>query len=577
MDASELAEMLTALRRIGTESEYLEAKSGVGGLPRSVRETLVAFANTDGGTIVLGVDESAGFAVVEPPEIAKLRDGLVQMARDDITPPLRVSTEIVLVEGKRVLVAVVPRLPADQRPGYVTSQGIATGSYLRAGDGDRRMSSAELAITYASRTQPTYDREVVEGSTVADLDRGVLLRTLERVRAGAASLRDVDERVALTRLNIVSGTRDDAPLTVAGLLTFGVYPQQFFPQLMVSVVVHPGEESPSTRFLDNVTVRGSIPQMLSETLAVIRRNLAARAVTGDFGRVDRLDYPIEAIREAVANALLHRDYSPHTRGTQVQVELHPDRLVIRSPGGLYGGIVTEDLGIEGVSASRNADLASLLSDTYLPASDNLVVENRASGVPAMIRLARSSGLPRPVFRSSVMSFVVEMQRSQLLGPETRAWIRRLGVDLPTPTHEIALAMMRNGPISNATLREWGADRISAGQVLRDVVDEGLAIREGGRRYAQYVLDPAAASGPTRPGHGAEDLFSGLLVDTATALRRAGDATAAELRVATGRGRGTVQNDLNALIADGSAQGIGAPRSPKRRYRWTGEDNRRERS
>ena len=433
------------------------------------------------------------------------------------------------------------------------------------------MSPAELAITYASRTQPTYDREIVEGSTTADLDRSMLLRTLERVRAGAASLRNVEERVALARLNIVSGTKESAPLTLAGLLTFGVYPQQFFPQLMVSVVVHPGPDSPGTRFLDNVTVRGNIPQMLNETLAIIRRNLAARAVATELGRMDRLDYPIEAIREAVANALLHRDYSPHTRGTQVQVDLYPDRLVIRSPGGLYGGIVPEDLGVEGISASRNDVLASLLSDTYLPASDNLVVENRASGVPTMIRLARSSGLPRPVFRSSVVSFVVEMQRSQLLGPDTQAWIRSLGVDLPTPTHEIALAMMRNGAISNATLREWGADRIVAGQVLRDLVDQGLAVREGGRRYAEYVLDPEVTPGSRRSSQEPEDLLSGLLPDTATALRRAGEASATELRAATGRSRGAVQNDLNALIAEGHVQAIGAPRSPKRRYRWAGED------
>lgn len=133
---------------------------------------------------------------------------------------------------------------------------------------------------------------------------------------------------------------------------------------MASVAVHPSEsDRTETRFLDNVTLRGSIPEIISEALVVLRRNLSARAITVDGGREDRLDFPLAAIREAVANALMHRDYSPVTRGTQVQIDLRPDSLVIRSPGGLYGPITVEDLGDIDVSSSRNATLGQLLSDT----------------------------------------------------------------------------------------------------------------------------------------------------------------------------------------------------------------------
>lgn len=573
LDPEDVREIIGVLRRIGTETERVEVKSGSGGFPRSVVESVVAFANGDGGTVLIGVDESCGFAVVPVPEIASYRDRLAQLSRDEVTPALQITIDIVPVEDGLVLVALVPPARPDQKPVYVTSKGVSTGAYIRSGDGDRRMTEAEIALTIGARTQPRYDIEAVEGTAVPDLDQGSLLRTLQRVRAGSTALRTAEDVVVLRRLNILTAARDHAPVTLAGLLTYGVFPQEQFPQLMASVVVHPPEGDSGARFLDNVTVRGNIPEIVSEALAVIRRNLAARAVMSEFGRSDRLDYPLEAIREALVNALLHRDYSPVTRGTQVQVDLYPDRLVIRSPGGLHGGIAVDELGEEGTSSSRNAVLASLLSDTYLPQSSDLVAENRASGIPAMIALARSHGLPRPVFKSTITSFTVTMGRSELLGPEVKSWIGSLGASLPTPTHEVALAMLRGGPITNAMLREWGVDRIAAGQVLRDLVEQGLAVREGGRRYAQYLLDPSVSDQDRR--REPDDLFSGLVPDTETELRRAGQATAADLHTATGLSRRTVLNHLGELIAQGLVTADGVPRSPKRSYRWIGPTAARE--
>ncbi|MCG2797973.1 MAG: putative DNA binding domain-containing protein [Cellulomonas sp.] len=578
-ERSGVAELLDSLRRIGGEPEGVEAKSGAGGFPASVRETLVAFANTDGGTILIGVDEAAGFAVVPIVDISRYRDNLVALARDSITPPLQIETEIVEIDGLHVLVAQVPPAPADRRPVYVTSKGIINGAFLRTGDGDRRMSEGEVGLLVAGRSQPTYDSEPIEGTTTRDLDWGSLRRTLQRVQVGSPRLRVEDETMVLFRLGILAEARADSRLTLAGLLAFGEYPQQRFPQLMVSVVVHPPEDRPDVRFLDNVTVRGSIPDMVSEALVALRRNLAARAVVGELGRSDRLDYPMESIREALVNALLHRDYSPLTRGTQVQVELHPDRLTIRSPGGLYGGLVTDDLGeAERPSSSRNSLLASLLSDTFLPASEVLVAENRSSGIPTMIRLARAHGLPRPEFTSTVLGFTVGMGRSELLGPDVRRWIAGLGVPTPTPVHEIALAMMRGGPVANAMLREWGADRMSAGQALRDLVDQGVAIKEGGRRYARYVLDPRFRDGPRQQALVFEIVESPpttteIIARHLTTMR---EASADDLGRATGLSRPTVVSHLKRLIDDGRVVAQGSRNSPKRRYRWVEHDSGRAR-
>ncbi|MEU4365354.1 ATP-binding protein [Promicromonospora sp. NPDC023987] len=573
MAEDEIVDLIAGLRRIGGEPERIEAKRATGGLPTSLRETLSAFSNTDGGVVLLGVDEQSGFSVVELPDATALRDALVQMSRDDLTPPIRIATEVVEVEGRLVVVGEVPPVPWDQRPVYVTSKGVSNGSFLRSGDGDRRMVEAEVGLLYANRTQPRYDAEIVPGTSLSDLDIDSVRRTLERVRRGSASLARVEDNVALTRIGVLAEPNDDSQLTLAGLLVFGAYPQQYFPQLMCSLVVHaPEGVAGETRFLDNATLRGPIPEIVDSALAMMRRNLAARAVMSDTGRTDKLEFPLGVVREALVNALMHRDYSGITRGTQVQVELFPDRLEIRSPGGIYGGIAVEDLGEEAVSSSRNAVLASLLADTYMPTSREIVAENRSSGIPTMIALTRDNGLPRPSFRSSVSSFVVTVNRSQLLAQGVLSWISGLRIAGLTPAHEIALAMMRAGVVTNAALRQWGVDRIQAGQVLRDLVEWGVAVKEGGRRYATYVLDPRArdASMLAVPKGDSGTGETPTKDQVAHAVRAGGDEVSAQdIEAATGLSRPTIVKYLRDLIEAGVVTPIGPARSPRRRYRWSG--------
>ncbi|MGH3752567.1 MAG: ATP-binding protein [Pseudonocardiaceae bacterium] len=336
------------------------------------------------------------------------------------------------------------------------------------------MIQAEIGLAIANRGQPRYDVEPVPEAGLEDLDSAALARTLERVRETSRSLRDVDDGTALRRIRVLVPDEDGQPVpSVAGILTFGVFPRQFFPQLTISVVVFPsvadvGADAP--RFEDNPVIRGAIPDLVAETISVLRRHMSVRSYVNGAGRRAQLDYPVEAVREAIVNAVLHRDYSNVTRGTQIQVELHPDRLVVRSPGSLYGLVRVENLGTEGVSSSRNAFLATLLSDTYLPRSDRLVAENRASGIPAMIRELRRAGLGRPIFRNLPSRFEVEFSRLPV-----SEW-----ADPPSSTRDIVAAELRRRGRATAAhlVTVAGRSRAAVLMALRALIADGVVEAEG---------------------------------------------------------------------------------------------------
>ena len=138
--------------------------------------------------------------------------------------------------------------------------------------------------------------------------------------------------------------------TLAGILSFSLYPQTWFSQLCITAVSVPGTEIGDTeqdgsRFLDNKRITGAIPEMLDDAVEFVRKNMRTKTVIDNDGhRADRTEYPIVAVREAVLNALIHRDYSLLSENTPVSIEMYRDRMEINSKGGIYGGGPLSQLG-----------------------------------------------------------------------------------------------------------------------------------------------------------------------------------------------------------------------------------------
>lgn len=580
-DLSDLEALVALLRRRQTDFSTVEVKAAGGGLPKSTRETLSAFSNDRGGLLLLGLAEEQGFAPAAGFEAGKIRDDLASLCSDALEPPVRAEIDIADVDGAPVVMATVPEMDAAAKPCFVKARGMSAGSYTRGGDGDRLLTQYEIFLLHSNRGQPRDDYDVVDGAMTEDLDPDATDRLLRRVRQREPRpFQSVDDETALMRLGVLRRTPEGPRVTLAGLLTLGTWPQQFFPQLCVTFVAVPATSKDTVpegapRFTDNATIRGPMPQMIEETVRAILRNTRTAGHVGGIGRRDVGEYPVEALREAVTNALAHRDYSPLARGTQVQVELFADRLVVRNPGGLFGTVTPDDLGQEGVSSSRNGYLMPLLADVYLPGTDQVVADNRGSGIPDMLARLRRADLTLPTFDSRLTGFTVTFPKHTLLTAETLQWIEGLGQPGLSRAQVSALALMREGrQVSNGTLRQLGLDSREATQALADLVTRGLAHKVGGRRYAEYVFD---ADRLDRPG-----LFDvpAEITSSAASTRRRYDRgqqiadlfadghtlPASEVAVRTGIGIAMANRYLSRLVAAGRLEATAPARSPLRTYR-----------
>ena len=396
------------LRAAGTDLQSVEVKQAAGGLPSTALESVCAFANAAGGLLILGLTDG-DFSPVDI-DAAGLAAHLASACSDGLAPAVRPEIDIASMDGRPVVVARVEALEYQRRPCHLLSKGMDRGSYLRTHDGDRRLNSYEVHVMVSGRGQPAEDETPVERSGIGDLDPRLTQALLQRLREtrGAVFAQSSDEEV-LHMMGVIAEPGAESAVTLAGLLALGRFPQRFLPQLAASFVVLPtvsGEPmADGTRFLDNQPLDGPIPMVVSGALDAMRRNMRRRSVVVGAGREDSWDYPIEAVREIVANALMHRDYHPSAHGSQVRIALFPDRFEVCSAGGLHGANAgrsdVDELIRRGVTATRNARLAKLLEDVVIPDTGRPVCENRGSGLRAAVAALRRAGLSIPVITDDV--------------------------------------------------------------------------------------------------------------------------------------------------------------------------------
>ena len=355
MDSQELQEHVARVRRQGQDDSFVEVKAAAGGVPKDVWKSVSAFANTDGGLIILGLDEMSGFAPAEGFDAQRTLDTVLSGfdtapgASSKVTPipPFEIGRDD--IDGAPVVtLSISPLLgsPGESLPCFVSEQGIARGSYKRLADANRHLTAYEVYLLHSRTVPDRTDREPVDGRTVDDLSPELVGRTLDGLRTRGRALTGLDAGDARGGLQRVNAVDSNGVPTMAGLLALGLYPQQEFPHLVIDVAVHPGTEKsldPTVRFLDRQLCDGPLPYAIDDAVRAALRNLRTRRVVEGSGGTDVPEIPAEVLREAITNAVMHRDYSAYARGQQVAVDIHPDRVEVKSPGGFWGDRTKENV------------------------------------------------------------------------------------------------------------------------------------------------------------------------------------------------------------------------------------------
>ena len=392
MQEMQLSDLVMKLKQFHCEFQTVEVKAARGGCPQHLYDTLSSFSNqSSGGIILFGIDEKANYEVVGVYDAQDLQHRVSEQCKE-MSPEVRPLFTVAEVEGKTIVSAEIPGVDVTERPVFYKGRGRLGGSFVRVGEADEPMSEYEIYTYEAYRRRIRDDIRPVDDADMGQLRTDLLAEYLQRVKADRANLgANASDDEILELMGIRKGARP----TVSGVLAFAKYPQAYFPQLCLTAVVVPGVEigevaDGGVRFLANEKFTGRLDEMLSGAVDFVIRNMRVKTVIGKDGkREDRTEFPVTAVREAILNALVHRDYSLHTEGSPISLCMYSDRMEVVNKGGLYGRISVDLLG-KVHPETRNPALVDIMEVMG-------ITENRYSGVPTMRREMQAFGLPPPEF------------------------------------------------------------------------------------------------------------------------------------------------------------------------------------
>lgn len=468
--------------------------------PIEMAQRLCGMANAQGGVIIIGVRD-ADLEIVGVPDdrLASTMDVIHRASRQICQPSLVLTPpepEIYIVDDKKLVVVGIPPSggPLYQAGGvFWKRRGTTTGP----------MNVLEVMESTNDRGSQKWELQPAWKSTMKDIDfKKVEVYLSQRSTRGHAEGRfeNLEEVLIGMHCALMSGNGEIVP-TNAGLLFFGYDPQQNIYQSEVVCVLFQ-DELGIGGYLDRKIVRGTVQELIDETEIFLKKHVMVAGKVVGWKRIDTPEYPIEALREAVVNAVIHRDYSRD--GESARVFFYSDRIEIHSPGLLLPGITVEQM-VRGavMSKLRNPILANLLRD--VPG----YMERIGSEIKLMHREMSRLGLPAPQFRE-IGEFVVTFSKLPVQGtmpsdlPSSEGeqltiyWeeaVEEMGTDvdeeLAIQERRILVAMRyirENGFIVNSKYRELtGVSEMTALRDLDTLVARGTLKKVGTKRGRRYQL------------------------------------------------------------------------------------------
>ena len=368
----EYADLLPSIER--GEDSYHQFKARIESIDNLAVE-IGAFANSDGGYLLIGVGNSGEIVGLSKTEVDSINQWVSNATSQKIDPPLFVKTEIFDCAGKRVLVITIPR--GLNKP-YAVNK---TEFWVKNG-ADKRRASREELFRLLQTSNTLFADEMETEALLADFDADYFQQYYNETK------KSYEKEMAKLGIPLVSLLENikllkNNRLTLAGLLLFGKNPENIKPQFGIKGTFYDGNAISVNRYKDSIRTAAKLIDQFTETLHFIRRNLRMIQSGADFNSPPVLEIPEAAFAEAVANAIAHRDYFINS---QIFVNLFDDRLEIVSPGLLPNTLTAENIKY-GVHIERNPIILF-----HLEKLADFRYSGKGSGVPRMIELCNERHL-----------------------------------------------------------------------------------------------------------------------------------------------------------------------------------------
>ncbi len=419
-----------------------------------IAKTVIAFANTGGGKIVLGVDDQRQIIGLKDTDIFELQDRISSIIADSCSPALLPELYTVNLSGQLVLVIEVFRGSAP--PYYLKKEGPEQGVYVRLGATTRRADRVQIQELERQRLNLSFDEEPSFEFELEVLD-------LSPLNARCADKQIVLDDAALLNLKLVVKAQGVLRPTqglvhVLGLLDHTEIQCARFKGTDMSL------------FIDRKTYSGDLFSQLEAAEQFLWNHLPLRGEITGLQRTDTLEIPPVALREALVNAVVHRDYT--RRGSNIKVAVFDDRVMILSPGALLHGLSTVDFKA-GRSELRNRTLSRLFKKLGL-------IEQWGSGFQRMKEACESQGLLAPEICEDDTFFEVVFRRKKVSDSTTK---------VSEKEQQILIFLAAQKQITSAQVMDLtGLKEARARRILKEMCEKHLLVRQGKGRSTSYKIN-----------------------------------------------------------------------------------------
>ena len=476
------------------ESKNVEFKERLPKNSEKYTRTVIAYANTQGGKLIIGVEDQTGNVVgVERDDVFQIMDAIANAVDDSCEPQIIPDIEPKTVDGKTVIVVTVE--PGANRPYYQRAKGKEKGTFIRLAGTTRLAGVEKIKELEMEGARVSWDELTCVGFPVTDKAIRKLCRDIEKYRKEAGLPAKKVTRTQLLNWKVLKESEDKLLANnVFALLTSDHF---FFSKTQCAVF----KGTERNVFLDKREYTGPLYEQIEEAVQFVLRNIRLGATIHGLLRREEYELPVEAIREMIINAHCHRNMLDEAC---VQVAIYDDRVEVTSPGGLYNGL-TYDQMMNGRSKLRNRAIANVFNQMGL-------IEAWGTGVRRIRDEAARYGLREPEFIEMDDTFRINLYRNQIseimnteadIKSETvgeasgnsgkaserhRKASESIGKQINETQRQILDNMKRNPYITIATLSDiTGISTRNIENNIRTLKEKGILIRRGTRQRGYWEM------------------------------------------------------------------------------------------